>query len=334
MKLARMAKMGHQMAQDLWLKQRPFLLYFKPTARCDLRCTTCERWTHQGNKEEELSLAQIEELLGTFRRAGCMVVTMWGGEPTLRSDLPQILRHAKELGYRTSICSNCNQLARKVDKIVPHLDVLLCSLDGVGEVHDQIRGVEGLFDRVVAGIEAARGGYPGCDIKIWATVQQRNVHQIEELARLARDLDVGLEYFPLSPIQGYNDELLLDEDELAAAFGRIRALKQAGWPVRNPDRVLEIMQHSERFACNFGRISIHVDHCGRVYSCEDPRGDPLHAWGPLESFDPERVFGSPQFKQVASELRGCQHCRLPCVVELANNLPLALASMALRSIER
>jgi sulfatase maturation enzyme AslB (radical SAM superfamily) len=144
---------------------------------------------------------------------------------------------------------------------------------------------------------------------------------------------VGIEYFPLSPIRGYNDELLLDDDELAAAFSRIRVLKQAGWPVRNPDRVLKIMQHGERFACNFGRISIHVDHGGKVYSCEDPRGNPLHTWGALEDFEPERVFGSPEFKQVADRLRRCQHCRLPCVVELANSLPLALASMAVRSIE-
>jgi len=276
--------------REAWLRQRPFLLYLKPTGRCDLRCKICNRWQDKARKSDEMPLEEIAEILARFRRAGSVVLTLWGGEPTIRADLPETLAEAKRLGFRTSMCTNCNSLERKGPGFLPHLDVLLCSLDGYGEVHDEKRGVPGLFERVLGGIRLAKG-YGHLDIKVWATVHRGGVDQVEPLAGLARDLNVGIEFFPVSPISDYNDETVPTPEELQEAFSTVKRLKARGYPVRNPDRALDIMQSGRRFRCNFGRIAVHLDHRGLVYSCEDPEGTPLFVFQGADGLKVKQPFG-------------------------------------------
>ena len=122
-----------------------------------------------------------------------------------------------------------------------------------------------------------------------------------------------------------------DPDEVNKAFEEVLRLKRDGFPIRNPDRVLDIMRHARPFRCNFGRIAIHVDHRGKVYSCEDPEGIPIHEWTDHEHFEPEVVYASDDFSRVTRSMSSCNRCRLPCVIELANNLPISLASMFLKA---
>jgi len=332
MELLTRLELGYTIGKSAFLGSRPFLLYFKPTARCDLRCEICNRWKDHSSSEEELSLEQIRQMLAKFRRAGAVVLTLWGGEPTLRKDLPEILGAAKDLGFRTSMCTNSNALAKTGHRYLPLLDVLLCSLDGYGATHDRMRGVDGLFDRVVSGIGTATH-YNHLDVKIWATVHRENLRQIEQLAGLARDLGTGIAFFPVSPIAGYNNDTVPSPAELRDAFTLIKRLKAEGLPIRNPDRVLDIMLNSAPFKCNFGRIAIHLDHRGHVYSCEDPAGTPLHMWGDVTGFEPLERYRSREFQEVVTRLESCDRCRLPCVVELADSLPASLANMFIKPWE-
>jgi len=52
-----------------------------------------------------------------------------------------------------------------------------------------------------------------------------------------------------------------------------------------------------------------------------------------EELDLDQLFKSQEFRDVADQLRNCNHCRLPCAVELAGNLPLALAGMFARTLD-
>ncbi len=148
-------KLSYQIAKNTFITQTPFLLYLKPTARCNLRCKSCNRWQEESSVKDELSLSETILILEKFRKAGCVVFTLWGGEPTLRADLPEILCAAKKLGFRTSMCTNCLLLPKKAAAILPNLDVLLCSLDGYGKTHDEFRGVAGLFEKVCEAIKIA-----------------------------------------------------------------------------------------------------------------------------------------------------------------------------------
>lgn len=319
-------KLSGEIFRNVWIKRYPFLLYFKPTARCNLRCKSCNRWQDEAVVSEELSLEEIRAIFEKFRKAGFSILTLWGGEPTIRKDLPEIFAAAKKLGYRTSMCTNCLLLPRRAQEILPNLDVLLCSLDGYGAAHDEFRGVDGLFEKVIDAITVAKT-FSHLYIKIWASIHKKSVDQVEQLCSLAKNLGIGIEFFPISPIRGYNDELVPDNQDLQRAFGDILRLKHKGYPVRNPDRVLRIMQAGAPFQCNFGRLAVFLDHKGNVSTCEDSAGNPQHSWCNYREFDPDAVFHSPEFKNVTERLQNCTICSLPCMLELSGSLPKALAEM-------
>lgn len=324
--LPRALKLSYEIFRSAWIKRYPFLLYFKPTARCNLRCKSCSRWQDEGSSAEELSLQEIHSLLEKFRAAGFSILTLWGGEPTIRHDLAEIFITAKQLGYRTSMCTNCFLLPRKAQDILPHLDVLLCSVDGYGMTHDEFRGVSGLFDKVVEAITVA-ASFPHLYIKMWASIHKKNLGEIKQLCMLAQQLGVGIEFFPIAPIRGYNDEVVPDKDDLQKAFGEIRLLKQQGFPVRNPDHVLRMMQYGKGFQCNFARLAVFLDHKGDVATCEDAAGNPQYVWCNYKTFDPDRVFTSSEFNAVVTRMKDCSICTLPCMAELSGNLPAALVRM-------
>lgn len=326
-------RMGHSLVQSTWISPRPYLLYMKPTDRCDARCRTCTRWQHPSRPAEELTTGQVHEVLERFRKLGATVLVLWGGEPTLRSDLGEILAGAKTLGYRTSMCTNGNSLARKAETILPHLDTLLCSLDGFGANHDEQRGVKGMFDRVVAGIGAARA-YPAMRVKIWASLHKQNLDDIEPIAKLAKELGVWVEYFPVARVAGHNDGLVLDADGTREAFSRVLAAKRAGYPVWSSEASIIKVRDSRALRCNFGRIALQVDHRGFVYSCEDPDGTPMHPWGRYDLVDWEGLFRSSEFAEAREKLAHCGKCQLPCVVELSDGLLPAYAEMFWQSVTR
>jgi SynChlorMet cassette radical SAM/SPASM protein ScmF len=63
------------------------------------------------------------------------------------------------------------------------------SLDGsTAEVHDKIRGVSGAFDRSVQGIKNLLAN--GIDTQIIFSIMRENVHQYEEIIKVAEDLGV------------------------------------------------------------------------------------------------------------------------------------------------
>ncbi len=121
---------------------RPRLLTYTVTFRCNARCIMCDSWKMSG--DGDMSLEEIENV---FRQIGPLdAVRLTGGEPFVRSDLSEILelavRYLKPLGVHITtngfltdrIVSLCEQRCKKTPL------QLMVSLDGVGEEHNRIRG--------------------------------------------------------------------------------------------------------------------------------------------------------------------------------------------------
>jgi len=73
------------------------------TNRCDLSCWYCFFYCKEGDNIYEPSMEQLKFMLQRMRDTkpiGANSVQFTGGEPTLREDLPEIIRAAKELGYK------------------------------------------------------------------------------------------------------------------------------------------------------------------------------------------------------------------------------------------
>jgi len=61
---------------------------FPVTYRCNARCVMCNIWQSEGTGE--LSIEEWDGILGDRLFAGIESVSLTGGEPTLRQDLPEL----------------------------------------------------------------------------------------------------------------------------------------------------------------------------------------------------------------------------------------------------
>jgi MoaA/NifB/PqqE/SkfB family radical SAM enzyme len=140
----------------LGLPDRPRLLTYVVTFRCNARCVMCDSWRKDG--EGELDLAQIEAIYKQLPRLHAVRLT--GGEPFVRKDFAEIaaltervlrpaLLHVTTNGFLTDrIVAFCEQRARKVPL------QLLVSIDGVGEKHNEVRGRNNAWDQAMATVRA------------------------------------------------------------------------------------------------------------------------------------------------------------------------------------
>ena len=126
------------------------------TNRCQCNCKHCGVSKLRKVIKGELTLEQIEQLFQDFKLAGCLVVDLFGGEPTLRRDLFKIIRRGKSYGFMLSLETNGYVIdqAYMAELAAAGLDQIYLSLDDYrAETHDEIRRKKGSFDRAVRALE-------------------------------------------------------------------------------------------------------------------------------------------------------------------------------------
>jgi len=177
----------------------PDVLQLVITIRCNLTCKSCNVWRQPFDLNSELSFNEIKEILNESAAWGITELNILGGEPFIRSDWEKIVSYAKEKGLSVLVVSNGTliniELAQRIADC--GLDVILISLDGAKkETHDRLRG-EGMFERILQGIETlsrlSKNKTP--KIVLTLTVSKENLFELEEYINLARHLSVEGVYF-------------------------------------------------------------------------------------------------------------------------------------------
>ncbi len=133
------------------------------TNACNLRCQMCAQWSAEGyvrragGASSVMTMADWKRLVDETASHGMKALLVRGGEPFLMPGIIELLEYIASKGMFTSIDSNGTQLARFADDIVRigklHVTV---SVDGPEQIHDQVRGVEGCYRQIAAGLEALR----------------------------------------------------------------------------------------------------------------------------------------------------------------------------------
>ncbi len=115
------------------------------TPRCDLRCRFC--FARGGETAEEPSLDALKAAVDDIvRQCGAVLLQLSGGEPTLRDDLPELVRHAKAAGCAyVQLNTNGLRLAREPDYAArlaaAGLDIVFLQFDGTrGDIYETLRG--------------------------------------------------------------------------------------------------------------------------------------------------------------------------------------------------
>jgi MoaA/NifB/PqqE/SkfB family radical SAM enzyme len=140
------------------ISRRPWYVVLYVTSHCNQRCNMCFNWKNLNTlkRSEEVTLDEINRLARHL--PDLYQLTLTGGEPTLRTDLSEIVEifHRVTGVRRVTIATNgyypdrVDALIRKITSTCPDLVLSVnLSLDGIGKDHDDIRGLEGSFDRLL-----------------------------------------------------------------------------------------------------------------------------------------------------------------------------------------
>lgn len=180
----------------------PVYLLFHVTERCNARCGHCfgDPDRRKRSAREELSLAEIEKVSRTLGNPIWVNVT--GGEPFLREDLGEILRILHRTnGVRVFKIVSNGSLPERIVPVMERVSracpsarfVVNLSIDAVGEEHDRIRGVKGLFGKVVdtyRGLRALESRVPNYETCVEVTVSGLNQDRLDGvLSFYVNDLD-------------------------------------------------------------------------------------------------------------------------------------------------
>ena len=117
------------------------------TNRCNLACRHCYSYADP-NSEDFLSTDFILSAIPELRKAGIRFVIFSGGEPLIRKDIFEIAEAMRQAGIITYLSTNGLYIHEKnVDRIIETFNYIGISIDGIEEVHDEFRGLEGAYRR-------------------------------------------------------------------------------------------------------------------------------------------------------------------------------------------
>jgi radical SAM protein with 4Fe4S-binding SPASM domain len=158
--------------------QRRPIVVWNITRACNLKCVHCYNDSGSEKANDELSTKEAKVVLDDLAKFGVPSVLFSGGEPLMRDDLFELLGYAVEKGLRTVISTNGTLITDEVAKKIKQYGVSYVgiSLDGIGKVNDQFRGVEGAFDKAVRGIKNCQDA--GVRIGLRLTLTKRNIQDL------------------------------------------------------------------------------------------------------------------------------------------------------------
>lgn len=172
---------GQQLPSHMvqFAKQKKPVVVYNCTRKCNLKCVHCYSSSADIDYEDELATDEAKAMIDSLARFGSPVILFSGGEPLMRKDLPELMRYAKDAGLRVVLSTNGTMLTD--DFLATAKDIGLSyigvSLDGLREVNDNFRGIEGAFDKALDGIR--RTMKHGIKAGLRFTINKRNAREID-----------------------------------------------------------------------------------------------------------------------------------------------------------
>jgi MoaA/NifB/PqqE/SkfB family radical SAM enzyme len=291
--------------------------YFGLFDNCNVQCNMCDCWTLPKSRPK---YDQYLQVLVALKELQPQSIRFTGGEPLLFRRLPELIAVASAGGTRVSVITNGRLIVRRLqDLVLSGCDEVVMSLDAVGSTHDSVRGVPGLFDECIKGIESLAA--LRCHYGVNTVVQQQTVDGIESLASLLVGLPQPPQWWHLIPVRGKlpirgEGQLQPTSPQLASYQNVLNRIQDS---VGNAGITLIAdnfpTMDDQQFHCAVPNFSAYVRaDTGNVYSCNmltyvDPpignllRQRPHEVWHGAQAELHRRECG-------AGIHRGCARCDL------------------------
>ena len=248
------------------------------TYRCNLNCVHCYVNQPAGSREErerELSLERLKQLIDEMVAEGTLFVLFTGGEVLVRRDFPKLYLYARAQGLLVTIFTNGTLVTERIaDLFAEHRpEKIEISLYGMTrETYDRVTRVPGSFDKCMEGIQ--RLVDRGIPLSLKTMALAWNQHEIQAMDAYAKSLGLVFRFdSSLNPRvdcgANRNSELQLDAERAIAL------------DLGSPERMQDLREFCERFArpdrdhtteqvysCGAGQSSFTVDPYGRLQMCQ------------------------------------------------------------------
>jgi hopanoid biosynthesis associated radical SAM protein HpnH len=233
-------------------KKFPLVLMLEPLFRCNLACSGCGKIQHPPEiLKQNLS---PEECFAAVEECGAPVVSIPGGEPLLHPQIAEIVRGLIDRKKFIYLCTNGLLLEKSLDKFKPSpYFTFMVHLDGLREHHDKCVDRQGVFDKAVAAIRAAkkRGFRINTNTTVFEGAEPQEMHQFFDFLNT-----LGVDGMTISPGYSYewapDRESFLQREQTKALFREILNPWKSGqkkWNFNHNPLFLEFLMGDTDFEC-------------------------------------------------------------------------------------
>lgn len=294
------------------------------TLKCNSRCISCDIWKLKKREgAEEVAPSFYNNLPSSL-----IDINITGGEPFLRKDLHEIIAVVKNRCKKARIIVSTNGLLTKTireeTKRILEIDrnvALRVSIEGIGKIHDEIRGIDAGFEKSMDTVNALKEiGVK--DLGIGLTVSERNVSEIGKVYNLANRLGIefSITVVTSSPIYFGGKDLLKpkNNDNLKRQFEELIRNELMCWKLKRWARayydytLFEYIRTQKRpLPCDAGESFFYLDPYGNIYPCDVMN----EVFGNLQNDPFEKIWASPKADSIRNVTKNCDGCWMVCTAK-------------------
>ena len=234
----------------LGVEKYPLVLMLEPLFRCNLACAGCGKIDYPDEiLNKRLS---VRECLDAVDECGAPIVSIPGGEPLLHKEIGEIVAGIVARKKFVYLCTNALLMEKKLDLFKPSPDFTFSvHLDGDREHHDIAVCQDGVYDKAVKAIAAARAA--GFRVNINCTLFDGS-----EPANVAGFFDsvmaMGVESITMSPGYAYerapDQQHFLNRQKTKELFrGIFRHGKGRKWRFSHSPLYLDFLAGNQQYHC-------------------------------------------------------------------------------------
>ena len=246
-------KIGTYMAKQKLAKRDkyPLIVELEPLFACNLACNGCGKIQHPTDVLRQR--VSVEQAVNAIEESRAPMVSIAGGEPLLHPDMPEMVQALLDKGRYVYLCTNAVLLERKLDNFKPHPRFSwVVHIDGLKERHDESVSREGVFDKAVSAIKAAKekGFKVNTNTTFFNTDSPKTVREVLDFL----NDEVGVDQMMISP--GYAYEKAPDQVHFLSTRSSNTLFKEAfadgkrkHWRLNHSPLFLDFLEGKVDFQC-------------------------------------------------------------------------------------
>jgi hopanoid biosynthesis associated radical SAM protein HpnH len=247
------ARMGwYLMRQRLARREKfPLIVELEPLFQCNLACAGCGKIQHPDHVLRKRM--SVEQAVGAIEESGAPMVSIAGGEPLIHPEIHLIAAELVKRKRFVYLCTNAIMLERKLEHFKPSpYFAWAVHMDGLRERHDASVEREGVFDKAVSAIKAAKAS--GFRVTTNTTFFTHDSPKtVREVLDFLND-DLGVDEMMISPAYAYekapDQEHFLGVRQTRELFSEAFADgRRKKWRLNHSPLFLDFLEGKAEFEC-------------------------------------------------------------------------------------